>query len=283
MSDGAATDLPPLTLSFMGANYVGRELGYGAADEWGPYDVATNAAFEPLESYGERIDEVFASISAAGFGALDLWLAHLNWRWATPEHVRIARDSLHRHGLRVVSLAGNLGATAAELESACRLANALDVDLLGGMGDVLRNDLPGAVSVLRETGVRVGYENHPEKSPQEVLELIGDADDVLGAAVDTGWWATQGYDPVQALRDLGGRLFHVHLKDVEEPGTHISCMHGTGCARIDACVDELVASGYQGALTVEHEPFDRDPTEEVIRMRELIEARLAAARETARA
>ena len=283
MSDGAATDLPPLTLSFMGANYVGRELGYGAADEWGPYDVATNAAFEPLESYGERIDEVFASISAAGFGALDLWLAHLNWRWATPEHVRIARNSLDRHGLRVVSLAGNLGATAAELESACGLANALDVDLLGGMGEVLRNDLPGAVSVLRETGVRVGYENHPEKSPQEVLELIGDADDVLGAAVDTGWWATQGYDPVQALRDLGARLFHVHLKDVEEPGTHISCMHGTGCARIDACVDELVASGYQGALTVEHEPFDRDPTEEVIRMRELIEARLAAARETAHA
>jgi len=283
MSDGAPTDLPPLTLSFMGANYVGRELGYGVADEWGTYDVATNAAFEPLESYGGRIDEVFAAISAAGFGALDLWLAHLNWRWATPEHVRIARDSLERHGLRVVSLAGNLGATAAELESACRLANALDVDLLGGMGDVLRNDLSGAVSVLRDTGVRFGYENHPEKSPQEVLELIGDADDVLGAAVDTGWWATQGYDPVQALRDLRARLFHVHLKDVEEPGTHISCMHGTGCARIDACVDELVASGYQGALTVEHEPFDRDPTEEVIRMRELIEARLATARETARA
>ena len=55
---------------------------------------------------------------------------------------------------------------------------------------------------MREHGVRFGYENHPEKSPQEVLELIGDAEDVLGAAVDTGWWATQGYDPVQAIRDL---------------------------------------------------------------------------------
>jgi L-ribulose-5-phosphate 3-epimerase len=147
------------------------------------------------------------------------------------------------------------------------------------MGDVLRNDLPGAVAVLRGHGVRFGYENHPERSPQEVLALIGDAADVLGAAVDTGWWATQGYDPVQALRDLDGRLFHVHLKDVEEPGTHISCMHGEGCAGIAGCVDELLALGYQGALTVEHEPFDRDPTEEVIRMRELIEARLAEAQE----
>ena len=269
--------LPPLTLSFMGANYVGRVLGYGAAEEWGPYDVATNAAFEPLESYGERIDEVLAAIEAAGFGVLDLWLAHLNWRWATPEHVRIALDSLERHGLRVVSLAGNLGATAAELESACRLANALGVDLLGGMGDVLRNDLTGAAAVLRGHGVRFGYENHPETTPQDVLALIGDAADVLGAAVDTGWWATQGYDPVQALRDLNGRLFHVHLKDVEAPGTHVSCMHGMGCAHIEQCVDELVASGYQGALTIEHEPFDRDPTEEVIRMRQQVEARLEAA------
>ena len=152
------------------------------------------------------------------------------------------------------------------------------------MGDVLRNDPAGAVSVLRDHGVRFGYENHPEKSPQEVLELIGDADDVLGAAVDTGWWATQGYDPVQALRDLSGRLFHVHLKDVEEPGTHISCMHGDGL-RPDRRAASTSSSrpATQGALTVEHEPFDRDPTEEVIRMRELIEARLAAAREGAHA
>ena len=40
-----------------------------------------------------------------------------------------------------------------------------DVDLLGGMGDVLRDDLPGAEAVLREHGVRLGYENHPEARP----------------------------------------------------------------------------------------------------------------------
>ena len=276
MSHHLHTDLPPLTLSFMGANYVGKELGYGATDEWGPYDAATNAAFEPIESFGARFDDLLTAIEAAGFDALDLWVAHLNWRWATPEHVAVARDLLDRHGLRVVSFAGNFGATVAELASACALANALDVDLLGGMGDVLRNDLPGAESVLREHGVRFAYENHPEKTPAEVLALIGDADDVLGAAVDTGWWATQGYDPVQAIRDLRERLFHVHLKDVEAPVTHISCMHGEGVARIADCVDEVLDTGYLGALSIEHEPFDRDPTAEVLRMRGLIEAQLEA-------
>ena len=109
-----------------------------------------------------------------------------------------------------------------------------------------------------------------------MLELIGDAEDVLGAAVDTGWWATQGYDPVQAIRDLQGRLFYVHLKDVEAPGTHNTCMHGEGVAEIAACVDELLELGYLGPLSIEHEPYDRDPLDECIRMRELIETRLAA-------
>ncbi len=276
MSHHLHTDLPPLTLSFMGANYVGKELGYGATDEWGPFDAATNAAFEPIESFGPRFEDLLTAIEAAGFEALDLWVAHLNWRWATPEHVSVARNLLDRHGLRVVSFAGNFGDTAADLASACALANALDVDLLGGMGDVLRNDREGSESVLREHGVRFAYENHSEKSPDEVLALIGDAGDVLGAAIDTGWWATQGYDPVQAIRDLRERLFHVHLKDVEAVDTHISCMHGEGVARIAACVDELLDSGYLGALSVEHEPYDRDPTAEVIRMRGLIEAQLAA-------
>ena len=276
MSHHLHTELPPLTLSFMGANYVGKELGYGAADEWGPFDVATNAAFEPIETFGAHFEELLTAIEAAGFDAMDLWMAHLNWRWARPEHVTVARDLLDRHGLRVVSLAGNFGDTVADLASACALANALGVDLLGGMGEVLRNDRPGAEAVLREHGVRFAYENHPEKTPDEVLALIGDADDVLGAAIDTGWWATQGYDPVQAIRDLRERLFLVHLKDVEAPVTHISCMHGEGVARIAECVDELLDSGYLGALTIEHEPYDRDPTPEVIRMRGLIEAQLAA-------
>ena len=276
MSHHLHTDLPPLTLSFMGANYVGKELGYGATDEWGPFDAATNAAFEPIESFGRRFEDLLTAIEAAGFEALDLWVAHLNWRWATPEHVTVARNLLDRHGLRVVSFAGNFGDTAADLASACALANALDVDLLGGMGDVLRNDREGAESVLREHGVRFAYENHPEKNPDEVLALIGDADDVLGSAIDTGWWATQGYDPVQAIRDLRERLFHVHLRTSRRSTLTSPACTARASRGSPACVDELLDSGYLGALSVEHEPYDRDPTAEVIRMRGLIEAQLAA-------
>ncbi len=265
-----------MTLSFMSANYVGKELGYGAADEWGPFDLATNAAFEPIETFPARFDALLTSITEIGFETIDLWFAHLNWRWATPDHVAIARDSLAHHGVSVVAFAGGIGDTVGDVQSACRLANDLNVDLIAGLGGIVHTDRSGAAAVLAAHGVRFGLENHPERTPAEVLAAIGD-ESSLGAAVDTGWWATQGYDPVDAIRELSDRLFHVHLKDVEKPGTHVSCMHGEGCARITDCVDALVELGYSGALTVEHEPYDRDPTAECARMLTLLREQLTGA------
>jgi sugar phosphate isomerase/epimerase len=266
----------PFAISFMSANYVAKELGYGAADEWGPFDVATNAAFEPIETFPARFDALLASITEIGFDTIDLWFAHLNWRWATPEHVAVAKDALSRHGVRVVAFAGGIGSTVADVEAACRLANDLDVDLIAGLGGIVHTDRDEAARVLDAHGVRFGLENHPERTPAEVLAAIGDASS-LGAAVDTGWWATQGYDPVDAIRELSDRLFHVHLKDVEEPGTHVSCMHGEGSARIAACIDVLLELGYSGAVSIEHEPYDRDPTAECARMLTLVREHLSRA------
>jgi L-ribulose-5-phosphate 3-epimerase len=270
------TTSAPLALSFMSANYVAKELGYGAANEWGPFDAATNAAFEPLETFPARFDTLLTSITDIGFDTIDLWFGHLNWRWATPEHVAIARDALARHGVRVASLAGSIGETTTDVEAACCLANDLDVDLIAGIADVVHTARHEAAAVLGAHGVRFGLENHPERTPSEVLAAIGDASS-LGAAVDTGWWATQGYDPVDAIYVLSDRLFHVHLKDVEEPGTHISCMHGKGCAKFLDCVDALLDLDYAGPVSIEHHPFDRDPTAECGRGLALVRERLATA------
>jgi L-ribulose-5-phosphate 3-epimerase len=272
----------PSAISFMSANYVAKELGYGAADEWGPFDTATNAAFAPIATFESRFDALLGAVADIGFDAIDLWFGHLNWRWATPDHVAIARAAVARHGVQIVSLAGTIGSTTADVEAACRLANALDVDLIAGIGPVLQTDREATVAALSEHGVRFGLENHPERTPAEVLDAIGDAE-VLGAAVDTGWWATQGYDPVAAIRELSDRIVHVHLKDVEEPGAHVTCMHGEGCARIADCVDVLLEMGYSGPMSVEHHSFDRDPTTECARALVLIREQLSVAEAGSRA
>ena len=275
MTTPVQTTTSPFVLSFMSANYVAEELGYGRADDWGPFDDATNAAFAPIETFAARFDGLLERVTAIGFDAIDLWFGHLNWRWASPEHVGLAREALARRGVRVVSLAGSVGTTTEELSAACRLASALDVDLMVGLGEIVHRDRGAAARVLREHGVRFGLENHPEKTPREVLDVIGTESDVLGAGLDTGWWATQGYDPVAAIEELSERLFHVHLKDVEAIGTHVTCMYGEGCGRIAECVDALLRIGYSGPISIEHEPYDRDPTAECARMLAMIREQLS--------
>jgi sugar phosphate isomerase/epimerase len=259
-----------LTISFMTANYVAREVGW-AMHGWGHGDRATNEAFAPLETYGARLDVLLGDVAALGFTAVDIWGAHLNPDWATDEHAELAGEALRRHGLSVTSYATWVGPS--NIERACELALALGTTIIGGG---FSGDPQALAAVLEKYEVRLGVENHPEKTPQEVLEKIAVGGSMFGATVDTGWWGTQGYDAARAIEELGEHVLHVHLKDVlalDEP--HETCRWGEGIVPIEACVRTLQRLGYTGAIAVEHEPETFDPTDDVRAMREQLAGWLA--------
>ncbi|MBA2476604.1 MAG: sugar phosphate isomerase/epimerase [Actinobacteria bacterium] len=244
-------------IAFMSANYVARQTGY-AMDGWGHGDRTTNDHFRPLETFAERFGELLASIRALGFDTIDVWGAHLNPAWATDEHVAIAREGLALHGLRVSSYAAGVGPS--EVERAADIALALGTTIIGAGA---WGETAALVPALRERGVRLAIENHPERTPHELLARIEAGDGTLGTTVDTGWWATQGYDPVRAIEELGEHVLHVHLKDVRAPGEpHETCPWGDGCVPVEGCVRALGRLGYTGALTIEHEPEHHDPSGE---------------------
>lgn len=241
----------------MTANFVARETGW-AMHGWGHGDRATNAAFRPLETYAGRLGEVLGDIAELGFDTIDLWGAHLHPDWATPEHVKIAQDLLGAHGLRVSTYAAWVD--PGTVERSCELALALGTTVLGAGAS---GDLRALVPVLRDHGVTLAIENHPEQRPADVLAKILLGEGTFAATVDTGWWATHGYDPRRAIEELGGHVAHVHLKDVRAEGEpHETCRWGEGIVDIRGCVDSLVRAGYTGAIAIEHEPEDHDPTEE---------------------
>ncbi len=253
-------------ISFMSANFVARQLNYqlsGGVANWMDGDRATQEYFRPIETYAERFDALLTEVVALGFGAIDIWLAHLHPQWATPDHIAIAKVLLEKHELSVPSLAGGFGTTMAEFSMSCRIANELGATVLGGGTALLPKERAAVIEILREHGMRLGIENHPEKTPQELLRKIGDdAPDVIGACVDTGWFGTQGYDAADALDELGEAVFYVHLKDVSKMGGHETCRLGEGVVPIQECVMILQKLGYTGALSIEHEPFDFDPRED---------------------
>jgi L-ribulose-5-phosphate 3-epimerase len=254
------------TISFMTANYVARETGWAMRD-WGHGDRLTTEAFAPLQAYGERIDALLHDVRALGFDAVDLWGAHLSPDWATDEHVAIACEALARHGITVATYATWVGPS--NIERACELARALGTRVIGAG---FSGDARALAPILRRHGVVLAVENHPQRTPAELLAKIEAGRETMRATVDTGWWATQGYDPARAVAELGEHVAHVHLKDVRAVGEpHVTCPWGKGIVDVEACVASLRRVGYRGALTVEHEPDDHDPGEECRAMRAQLE------------
>ena len=249
----------------MTAKYVARQLGYNMTKGWMEGDDATNAYFSPIDTYAERMGAMLDEIAGLGFEAIDLWLAHLNWRWATDEHIAIAASALREANLGVSSLAGGFGDTPEGFRAACRLAQSLGVSILGGNSGLLDGQQATLAAIARDHGVRFGYENHPERDTAAMYARIGEGhEDVIGFCVDTGWFGTHGYDAVRGLREVAPRLFHVHLKDVVAPGAHETCRYGRGCVPIEGSVYALIDLGYTGGISVEHEPEHTSPTEDCV-------------------
>src|SRR6188768_2886945 len=223
------------TPSFITANFVARPLNYRMAGGWRQGDQASNEWYAPLATFEARFDEMLAEVKALGFSAIDLWGAHLNWQWATLQHVEIAKQLLAKHGLAVRSYASWVMGGPENLHAACRLCAALDIPYFVGNCEMLATDRAAAVAILREHGVGCAFENHPEKSAAEVLARIGAGDEEF---VDMG---------------------------------HETCRAGDGIVGMRAVVEHLRAIGFRGSIGIEHEPETFDPREEVRESRERVE------------
>jgi len=253
-------------IAFTTANFVARETGW-AMHGWRHGDDATQEHFRGLDTYGERLDEILAEGRVLGFDTVDLWGAHLGPSWATDEHLAIAREALGRNGLRVATYA--TWVDPSNIERACELARSIGTNVIGAG---FSGEPEALAPVLREHDVRLAVENHPERTPGEILAKIERSEGTFGTTVDTGWWGTQGYDAVRAIEELAEHVLHVHLKDVRTVGEpHDTCPWGEGVVDVEACVRALQALAYAGALVVEHEPEDHDPSDEIAELRSRLE------------
>ena len=265
--------------SFVTANFVARQIGYRMTG-WMEGDNATNAWFAPLETFSERFESMLLEVKALGFSSIDLWAAHLHFRWATLQHVETARVLLVKHGLVIRSYAAWVPGDASDLHAACRLCVALDIPIIAGHIELVAKERTAAVAILREHCVAYAIENHQEKSIAEIRARLGEGDeDVVGVALDTGWCATRKWDALAGVRELYPRIFCVHLKDVQAPRPektglefidmgHETCRLGDGVVPARAVLQELRERGFRGPISIEHEPEQFDPSSEIRESRE---------------
>ena len=127
-------------------------------------------------------------------------------------------------------------------------------------------------------GVRVAFEMHPGfcvYNPETCLRLREAVGDVLGANLDPSHLIWQGIDPVAAVRELKGAIYHVHAKDtkldkynigkngvldtkhygreLERSWVFRTVGYGNGEEYWRAFVSNLQLCGYDRVLSIEHE------------------------------
>ncbi len=248
----------PEKIAFNTANLVARVTGYRfTMADWGTQHEKTAAAMNEREWAG-----ICREIAAAGYQAVEVWVAHCDPRVTDEPRARAFRKILDDNGLAPIGLAGAL------TDGSARICRWLGIPAANGgfwgtnPADVRR--------IVAATGLQFNYENHPEKSVDEILAQVEGGGPGNGLCIDTGWLGTNGIDAASAIHTLGPLVRHVHVKDVRAAGSHDTCPLGSGCVGIAGVIAALKEIGYTGWYSWEDEPEDRNPMEIAGQMREWI-------------
>jgi sugar phosphate isomerase/epimerase len=137
-------------------------------------------------------------------------------------------------------------------------------------GDPAPTTLPRIEKFVKEYDIRFAIHNHgPEDklwpSPLDVLKAVKNMDPRMGCCIDVGHAARAGTDVVQAIHEVGPRLFDMHIKDLANLQSRDSQVDvGDGIMPIRGIFEALVAIKYQGFVDLEYEIHADDPMPGVI-------------------
>jgi len=225
---------------------------------------------DELAGRGLRLAEVYLPIPADEDGPLPGAMD------AAIEHVRL----LHDAGGDVLCVA--IDGTANRDASAGRAdapPSPVFTDAAWAALAVLLHDIADAASALGHPTVFHPHAGTFVETPADVDRLVATTDpDRIGICLDVGHDIVGGGDPVATLRGLGGRVRHVHLKDVDpavldglRAGRYdglgdavddgLFTELGAGALDLDGVLTSLIERDYDGWLMVEQDSGFGPPSE----------------------
>ena len=255
-----------MRLSCVTASYVADLLGYPGNVDWGLASKTIERA--PML---QTLDGILERLAPARLGGLEIWYPHASPANLTPVLASEIRQRLAARGMVCCACAGSVGDPGKDpygCEASFQTARLLQTPVIAG--HLHAGTAPRLGEMAACFGVCVAYENGSEKDVSEILSAIEGGNEWIGANIDTGNMAARGGDPVQAIRVLGKKVLHVHLKDVPAIGSHQCVAIGAGIVDVEGVLHELKACGYDGWLSIEIETGDHDPTAEILASAETV-------------
>jgi sugar phosphate isomerase/epimerase len=137
-------------------------------------------------------------------------------------------------------------------------------------GDPAPETLPRIEKFVKEYDIRFAIHNHgPEDklwhSPLDVLKAVKGMDPRMGCCIDVGHTVRAGTDVVQAIREVGARVFNMHMKDLasfQDKESQVAV--GEGFMPVKKIFEALSMIKYKGFVDLEYEIHADDPMPGVV-------------------
>ena len=160
------------------------------------------------------------------------------------EVVARIRAALDQHGVKLTSIyIGKIPGEPTACKAVFQRARRLGAGMI--VSEPASGDLDAIEPVCEEYGIDLALHNHPTQNseyrdPQFVATVCKGRGPRIGVCCDTGHWQRRGIDPVDGLKMFEGRIFSLHLKDLNEASQQgYDVPWGTGQGRIADVLCEL--------------------------------------------
>ncbi len=229
----------------------------------GPRLLFSTAAF-----FARPLADTFRLIAERGYGGVEVMVT----KDPASQDPRVMRKLADAHGLEIGALhAPSLLLTRRVwgTDPIRKIERAAEVASDAGVPTVVthppyrwqrayRDRLPDVLpKIERRTGVTVGIENmfpiHVGSHPLmfHANQDLDELEAIPHLVLDTSHAAVAKHDLVEVRRRFGDRLRHVHLSDNAGRGWDSHLPPGEGVLALDPFLDDLVASGFAGTVSLE--------------------------------
>jgi sugar phosphate isomerase/epimerase len=176
----------------------------------------------------------------------------------TEEQIQLVKTKLRQHGISIFAMGVvRWENNETDAEKYFDFARNMGISML--VTEPEYDDFSLIENMVKKYNIRVAIHNHPIPTkyarPETILFRIKNLDRRIGVCADTGHWLRSGVIPAEALSVLEGRIFDIHLKDLNKYGKLEAedVPFGTGVANVKDILAELTLQNYTGFLTIEHE------------------------------
>lgn len=214
-------------------------------------DTVTGSDLSRLRRSLEKAKLEVANINAntaVGYYGRSFWEPLFEPSLANPDSA--ARRWRVDYSKKCIDVARILGAPCVSITSGRPVPGALPEQSM----DLLRESLAELLEYAEERSVRIGIEYEPGllvERWEELTAVLSDVNSIhLGANLDLGHSHVLGENPEIVIRDLGERIFHVHMEDIKAR-KHYHLIPGTGDLDFRGLFQLLRTCRYDGFVTVE--------------------------------